>query len=423
MSVDGEDDLLAIRRRLYELWLWFGEDGRRLSAAQTRWRAAQRLNDADLWPRRVEREVEHWQMRLESPLLEFAALRPDSSVEAALLELEALDRVAAQIGGPKHYVPPPLFGSGDRARYVVPLGRERRAHTSRQGGVLYTHLRNHALAPTQVSVPARPATVRVRLKTIETGFDPPLARAEVGVATTAFEDGAEFEWSGERAASLRNGDERAMKLWSAVQAAARDGFDLLVAPELTVTPAARQWIVRQLRWPPGEVPADASANRLPLAVPGSFHEHTSGRFVHRAVLLDGAGNTLIEHHKLVPFGAFDEFMEDIEPGDSITVVVTPIGTIAIAICKDFCDDHLGPIWDQVQPEWLLVPAYGRGMKAHQAAAKRVHRMLGTVTVLAHQGDATQEVPFGSFIHAGPTPTSTNCNAPYIKGLKVPLRQG
>lgn len=412
-----------MRRRLFDLCSWFGEDVDRLSAAQARWRAGQQVNSDDLWRMRVEREVERCRTQLESSPLRSAALSPDSSAEAALLELEVLDQVASQWHGPKHHVPPPLFGSGDRARYVVPLGRERQPHTANQGGVLYTHLRNHALVPTQVAVPARPATLTVRVKTVETGFEQSLARAEVGVATTSFDDGAAIEWDGERATSICNGDDRAAKLWSALQAAARDGFDLLVAPELTVTPSARQWIVRQLRWPPEDPLEGVSAHRLPLMVPGSFHEQIDGRFVHRAVLLDRVGNELIEHHKLVPYGVFDKFMEDIRLGDSITLLITPIGTVAIAICKDFCDDHLGPIWDQIQPEWLLVPAYGRGMAAHEAAAKRINRMLGTVTVLAHQGDAIQNVPFGSFIHhTGPASTATHCNAPHFIGAKIPLRR-
>ena len=418
MSTDRADELTAMRRRIFDLWSWFGEDVDRLSAAQARWREARCGPDDDaLWRRRVEREVDRWLAALASPP-RFAELSPDRPAEIALLELEALDRIAAQWLGPKQYVPPPLFGSGERARYVVPLGRERRPRTASQGGVLYTHLRNHALVPPRVVVPARPAEIPVRVKTVENGFEHALARAALGVATTSFEDGATLEWHGERAASIRGGDDRASELWTALQAAALNGFDLLVAPELTVTPAARQWIVRQLRW--GAEPSGAtSANRFPLLVPGSFHEQVDGRFVHRAVLLDGVGNTLAEHHKLVPYGVFDHFMEDIQLGDSITLLVTPIGTVAIAICKNLCDDHVGTIWDQVQPEWLLVPAYGRGRSAHATAAKRLHRMLGTVTVLAHQGDATQEAAFESFIHADSL-YETHCNAPNILGAKIPL---
>ena len=116
-----------------------------------------------------------------------------------------------------------------------------------------------------------------------------LARAVVGLATTSFDDDASIEWTGERATAIRNGDDRASKLLATIQAAAGEGIDVLVAPELTVTPEARRWIARQLRWLP-----ETSTNRLALVVPGSFHEQVGGRFVHRAVAFGGSGNALLE---------------------------------------------------------------------------------------------------------------------------------
>ena len=253
-----------------------------------------------------------------------------------------------------------------------------------------------------------------------TGFERPLARAEVGLATTSFYDGATIEWNGERATAIRNGDDRAAKLWATIQAAARDGIDLLVAPELTVTPDARRWIVQQLRWPSEAPHAEASTNRLALVVPGSFHEQVGDRFVHRAIAFGGSGNALLEHHKLVSYGSLSDVVEDIHLGDTITVLITPIGTVAIAICKDFCDDHMGAIWHEIQPQWLLVPAYGPGESAHKAAAARIDRMVGTVTVLAHQGDTTRNTPFRSFIHDAGKPTETHSNSPDFSGYKVAI---
>lgn len=412
------DGLAAVRARLFELVEWFGEDVDRLPAAQARWRAAQKVGDGDeLWRHRVEREVERWLAQIASPPLTFEALSPGSSAEAVLLELEAIDRAAWLWPGSAHDLAPQRFGSGDRARYVVRLGRERKPHTGQQAGVLYTHLRHHALIPLQVTVPARPASLRVRLKTVAAGFERPLARAEVGLATTSFDDGASIEWAGERATAIRNGDDRASKLWATIQAAAGDGIDVLVAPELTVTPEARRRIARQLRWPAG-----TSTNRLALVVPGSFHEQVGERFVHRAVAFGGSGNALLEHHKLVAYGSLADVIEDIQLGDTITVLVTPIGTIAVAICKDFCDDHVGAIWHEIQPEWLLVPAYGPGERAHQAAAARIDRMVGTVTVLAHQGDAAQNTPFRSFIHDAGQPSDTHGNSPEFRGRRIAILQ-
>lgn len=314
MSVDGLDGLAALRGRLFELIEWFGEDVDRLPQAQARWRAAQQASDGDdLWRHRVERETERYLARLASPPLTFEALSPDRSAETALLELEAIDQAAWLWPGSAYDLAPQRFGSGDRTRYVVRLGRERNPHTGRQAGVLYTHLRHHALVPLQVTVAARPGSLRVRVKTVAVGFEQPLARAEVGLATTSFDDDASIEWTGERAIAIRNGEDRASKLWATIQAAASEGVDVLVAPELTVTPEARRWIARQLRWPSG-----ASSNRLALVVPGSFHEQVGQRFVHRAIAFDGSGNALLEHHKLVAYGSLADRIEDIQLGDTIT---------------------------------------------------------------------------------------------------------
>lgn len=410
------DGLAALRARLFELIEWFGEDVDRLPAAQARWRAAQNASqDDDLWRHQVEREVERYLARLDSPPLTFEVLSPDRSAEAVLLELEAIDQVAWQWPGSAHDLAPQQFGSGDRARYVVRLGRERKPHTGKQAGVLYTHLRHHALIPLQVTVPARPGSLRVRLTTVAAGFERPVARAQIGVATTSFDDGASIEWTGERATAIHNGADRASKLWATIQAAADDGIDVLVAPELTVTPEARRWIARQLRWLPGP-----TSSRLALVVPGSFHEQVGQRFVHRAIAFGGSGNELLEHHKLVAYGSLAGTLEDIQLGDTVTVLITPIGTIAVAICKDFCDDHMGAIWHELQPDWLLVPAYGPGERAHQAAAARIGRMVGTVTVLAHQGD--QNTPFRSFIHDAGKPSDTHGNSPDFRGLRIAITQ-
>jgi hypothetical protein len=245
MAVDGLDGLAALRARLFELVEWFGEDVDRLPAAQARWRAAQQASDSDdLWRHRVERETEQYLAGLASPPLFFEVLSPDRPAEAVLLELEAIDQAAWQWPGSAHDLAPQRFGSGDRARYVVRLGRERAPHTGKQAGVLYTHLRHHALMPLQITVPARPGSLRVRVKTVAAGFERPLARAQVGLATTSFDDDASIEWTGERATAIRNGADRASKLVATIQAAADDGIDVLVAPELTVTPEARRWIAR-----------------------------------------------------------------------------------------------------------------------------------------------------------------------------------
>ena len=140
----------------------------------------------------------------------------------------------------------------------------------------------------------------------------------------------------------------------------------------------------------------------------------------RALLVDGKGNELCEHRKLTKFGRLDGWLESIALGDEITVLVTPIGTVALAICKDFCDDHVGRVWEQIQPEWLIVPAYGKGASAHETAAKRIARMVGTVVILAHEGDRLLDAAQNSFVH-GPELLKGNAQAPEFFEHKINLR--
>lgn len=384
MSVDGADLLRALRERIVELVVWFGEERRRLPDAQEVWR------QDPLWDRRLDEEELRWQelIGVQKPL-PFAKLA-SSTPARLLLELECIDHLAWLFAGNAHLAPAQVVRRGGREHYLIRLARERKPRTARQADVLYTHLRHHALIPARVEVdPVRSYPVHVehmRHGTIR--CEEALARGIVKVATTSFGDGARIDFDG---LAVPTAAERARKLSQAITGAAARGVDILVAPELTLPPAARAAVLRDLRWGAGP--------ELALLAPGSFHEREEGGVFNRAVLVDGKGNELCTHRKLTKFGELEGWLEEIELGDEITVLITPIGLVALAICKDFCDDHVGRVWEQLQPEWLLVPAYGRGASAHETAARRIARMAGTIVILAHEGDPVLDVGQNSFVQA------------------------
>jgi hypothetical protein len=359
MTSGGADPLRALRERIVELVAWFGEDRRRLPEAQEAWRRD------ELWDRRVLDEEARWQ------------------------ELECLDRMAWLFAGNARLAPPQTFRRGDRELYLVRLARERTPHTARQPDVIYTHLRYHAIIPARVDCDAvRSYPVRVEQMRHGTArTEEALARRSVRVATTSFGDHAPIDF-GEL--TVPTAEERTRKLAKAIEDAAARDIDILVAPELTVPADARAALQRELRWGTGR--------ELAIIAPGSFHEREGTEIYNRAILVDGKGNELCVHRKLTKFGRLDGWIESISLGDEITVLITPIGTVALAICKDFCDDHVGRVWEQIQPEWLIVPAYGKGASAHETAAKRIARMAGTVVILAHEGDRLLEAEQNSFVH-------------------------
>lgn len=384
MSIGGADLLRALRERIVELIVWFGEDGQRLPEAQDAWR------QDEMWDRRLLDEEARWQELLdERKPLPFAPLKT-ALPSRLLFELECLDAVTWLYAGSARLAPAHLIRRGDREHYLVRLARERTPHAARQAGLIYTHLRYHALIPARVECDAV-RSYRVRIETMRHGAlrcEEALARGHVSVATTSFGDDAQIDFD---ELTVPTAHERGRKLSKAIAAAAARGVDILVAPELTVPPNTRSAVLHSMRWNTGP--------ELALLVPGSFHEREEDGTFNRAILVDGKGNELCEYRKLTKFGRLEEgFFETISLGDEITVLVTPIGTIAIAICKDFCDDHVSRVWEQIQPEWLLVPAYGKGASAHETAAKRIARMVGAVIILAHEGDRLLDAPQNSFVH-------------------------
>ena len=393
----GVDAVRWLRERLCAHVAWFQAVPGRLLDAQ-----AERRGD-DLWARRVAEGVN----RLIAEVEDTGGLRahalPARAVDR-LRELEVCDLAAWELAGNNRNAPVDLVGAGAGARYVVRLAGPRRPRTAGQAGVVYGHLRHHAVVPTEVRAgDGRTYPVRVVPMAHGARLDRLRLTDGVRVATLAFHDDAQIAWQagarGVRALDVERADARAASFAAAVAAAAEAGVDVLVAPELTLPPAVRDRELARLRW--------ARPPRLGLVVPGSFHEQEADGHFNRALVVDGQGNSVLGeealvHRKLAVFGAANpgegELVEDIDGGRSITAVATPIGLVAVAICKDFCDVHVGDIWRQLQPEWLPVPACGPGLDAHQRAATQIALAAGTVTVLAHEPMGSKAGAPGSFVH-------------------------
>lgn len=95
------------------------------------------------------------------------------------------------------------------------------------------------------------------------------------------------------------------------------------------------------------------------------------------------------HRKLRPFGLADGLAEDVKEGGRIEVLVSPIGTLTLLICKDFMDDHqsVATLLQEVPVDWVLVPSYGdeRTVKGHRARAEQLAKVgPGTSCLIANQ---------------------------------------
>lgn len=409
MSEEDEprDRPLDYRRRLFELHCWFRADMNRLADAQAAWRRD------ELWARRRRQEVER--------LIDGgpATTVAPASAAAALFELEALDE-AAWVQSPDAGPPRP-WNDGERSWHVVRLARRRTPLAAHQVGLLSTHLRYHAVIPTRVTAIGG-GTFDVRIEPFTSRrCRAAMRRGTVSVATTSFGDGASIDWAGSPsiAASIPTAAARANLLAKALRAAAGADVDVFVAPELTLPPRERDHLLAELR-------RGLGAPQVAMAVLGSFHESRRDlegveRTFNVALLVDGTGNRIHEHRKLVAYGEHgpDEPRETIGVGNTITLVQTPLGLVAVAICKDFCDVHVERIWCELQPEWILVPAYGDGESAHHRAARSAALVSGSVTVVAHEAAGSVPTESGCFVFDRQR-VDTHARAPAFKSHPIEM---
>jgi hypothetical protein len=158
--------------------------------------------------------------------------------------------------------------------------------------------------------------------------------------------------------------------------------DIIIFPELTVTPEQR----REIRiWHLNKL--DKQEHVPIFIVAGSFHEITEdGRKVNRAEMLGASGKQLLFHNKIRPFGFADGRAEDIDSGNCINLLSTAIGIIAMPICKDF-NDAAGIDWTEIGPDWCLVPSMGdeSNISAHSEQAQKLWKIFfRTISLIANQ---------------------------------------
>jgi hypothetical protein len=120
-------------------------------------------------------------------------------------------------------------------------------------------------------------------------------------------------------------DVRQDSIRDALNRAAADGAHVVLLPEFTVDLAGRKVVATWL--------LEHSDHPFCLVVAGSFHEDTGkGRF-NTAELLNHLGERLFVHRKLRLYGSAEGLAEYVGVGNSMTVLVTAIGTLTVLICR------------------------------------------------------------------------------------------
>ena len=197
---------------------------------------------------------------------------------------------------------------------------------------------------------------------------------------------------------------REQSLKAEVQTVRDAAAHLWLAPELTISIGLRSQVERWLA-------TDPAADLL-LCVPGSCHEDDGGGRVNRAIVLNGSGQRKARQDKCSQFcfpAQVGELHEGIAAARRLILLVTPIGTVGVAICKDYfdgtADGLIRAAWDRLAPDWMLVPSMGHGdtRAAHDRRAKENWELRRTRTLVANQeprmpGESPEPVP--GFVRRG-----------------------
>jgi hypothetical protein len=201
---------------------------------------------------------------------------------------------------------------------------------------------------------------------------------------------------------LSDSNMRTSSICTHMEYAYNNNADIIIFPELTVTPEQRQeirtWHLNKL---------DKQEHVPIFTVSGSFHEITkNGRKVNRAEMLGAAGHQLLFHEKIRPYGYAVGRAEDIDSGNCINLLSTAMGIVAMPICKDF-NDAAGIDWAEIGPDLCLVPSMGdeSNINAHVEQAQRLWKIFfRTISLIGNQEFEGNPVPgFGFTERKTPVP--------------------
>ena len=173
--------------------------------------------------------------------------------------------------------------------------------------------------------------------------------------------------------------EHAATLQAQLDQAHKERCFVAVWPELTLPPDARAALQDELAR--RQLDGDWT---IPLVVAGSWHEpDANGRLANIARILDGFGKELIAYHKRRRFNA-GGFLEGIEPGNELPVLILDDLAIGFALCLDFCANN-SP-FPKLDVDLMFVPSFGDEptIAGHRTTASRMRIDFATRTLVAQQ---------------------------------------
>ena len=323
------------------------------------------------------------------------------AIEGSPLQLvSAIDEYLAQFSAQRS-LPRPIQCDG-KAYWVVPVDLARRGDDplARQVAIWASYCRRHRV------IPARsPGGIDISAKPSAGAVDECLRAAIAGgvlrIFVGHFVDGVTVTFDPQtngrvRATGMSDPETRWQSIAAMLARAVSQHAHVLVLPELAITARLRGQIKDWLY--------EHSTNCLALILPGSMHDAADGDCYNSAALLGPDGRATLQHRKLRLFGDADgvgpKAAEDVAQGNHVELLVTPVGTFAVAICKDFFhpDERGSGIWSLLGADWMLVPSFGdeATSRNHARQAATFWTINRIVSIVATQESAGAALP--GFLH-------------------------
>jgi hypothetical protein len=184
-----------------------------------------------------------------------------------------------------------------------------------------------------------------------------------------------------------------------LNSAENSGCDVLIFPELTITPGILKSIQRKLLLQPKQSGSMHSNRGLALVICGSFHYPISDSeaYCNVTYALDAAGNVIhgLTHTKLSTVSLGNEadqslLNEAIHLGNTLSLVATPIGLLCSCICLDLAQRLPGyeiPL-SHIPFSVLFVPSLSKKTNAHLRSAQDILLHQTATIIVANQAAAT-----------------------------------
>lgn len=377
------DRINLLTKEMVFLWAWCWEH-----KTDVRGLEAERTQDEPGWNQQICDLKDKLVLFLDvgQPALEDLKKSPGYS---RLVWLAVLDQVLPQyrldLAGTRE--PLPVMPIDEKMTWLVflryrPLGKtvhkEQRFH-------IRNHLLHHCIIPTmvegdEIEVETYGWFLHQGLKGLVKDRRP--LRCYLG----SFADGIQPDWNGMPSkkctcSKLKDPSVRLDSLYQALEEARGMRADVVVLPELSLCPGLR-----------GEVSSWLKNNTHPfcMVIPGSFHERhdSEGIPVNRTRLLDGRGREVMFHDKMIPYGTDKDCDEVIRPGKGLRLLNTPMGLVALAICRDFLeeDESMALPWQKIAPDWVFVPSMTpiQGIRSHEVRARILSNCCRTRSLVPNQ---------------------------------------